>query len=303
MISRTDAKKKMIGVVVTYFPAIDSQEKLRKMASQTDRIVIVDNSADQKTSAVLQRLADSTGAELILNNNNLGLGAALNRGAEAALQDGADWIVFFDQDSDLLPNFRKTIEDVLARYSGSRPLGILGGGFVFSCDDMSAVSDQSLDSPTYSVVDQVITSGSAYRADMLRELGPFKDEYFIDMVDTEYCWRAKRAGFQVVKTEALTFVHTIGRTVTRSILGRRPKVFNHDPIRRYYMGRNMILLLKEYFFSLPLASLRLVRYEFRYNFVSVLLFESSKAKKLNSFFLGMCHGIIGRFVNGQLGIR
>jgi rhamnosyltransferase len=294
MISRIDAKKKMIGVVVTFFPAIDSQEKLRKMASQTDRLVIVDNSADQKISAMLQRLTDGTGAKLILNNNNLGLGAALNCGAEAALQDGADWVVFFDQDSDLLPNFRRTIEGVLERYSGSRPLGILGGGFVFSCDDMSTVSDQSSDSPTYSVVDQVITSGSAYRADMLRQLGPFKDEYFIDMVDTEYCWRAKRAGFQVVKTEALTFVHTIGRTVTRSILGRQPKVFNHDPIRRYYMGRNMVLLLKEYFFSLPLASLRLVRYEFRYNFVSVLLFESAKAKKLNSFFLGMCHGIIDR---------
>ncbi len=56
----------------------------------------------------------------------------------------------------------------------------------------------------------MITSGSFVQLDILREIGGFKDELFIDSVDDEYCMRARDHGFAIIEATAFGTEHKIG---------------------------------------------------------------------------------------------
>ena len=49
-----------------------------------------------------------------------------------------------------------------------------------------------LKNKSVSMVDYVITSGAVYKMEMFNTIGEFKESYFIDAVDEEICYRAKK---------------------------------------------------------------------------------------------------------------
>jgi rhamnosyltransferase len=87
--------------------------------------------------------------------------------------------------------------------------------------------------------------------------------------------------------------HAIGvrkehRTPLRTI-----ETSNHSPERRYYMGRNMVLVAREYLTAEPgwvlMKAWKLVK-----SVILITLFERERSLKVRSLLRGVWHGLRGR---------
>src|SRR6202044_2225279 len=100
--------------------------------------------------------------------------------------------------------------------------------------------------PAWEEVKSVITSGSLIPLAVHAAVGAFRDEFFIDYVDSEYCFRARAQGYRVIRTTQPLMSHTIGAPTRHSLLGLSKWTTNHSPDRRYYIARNDTVMLREY---------------------------------------------------------
>ena len=78
-------------------------------------------------------------------------------------------------------------------------------------------------------------------------IGAFREEFFIDSVDYDYCLRARSRGFRVIKLCRVGMIHSLGEAEQNDIGPLKVYTTNHNPMRRYYMFRNSTVLAREYF--------------------------------------------------------
>ncbi len=284
---------RLFGVVVTYFPPSGILDRLAEIANLVDSLVVVDNSANGDIACGMKQPLETLGAKLIANKRNLGIATALNQGVAFAQERGADWVVFFDQDSEPAEEFRDEIDSIRSNYKGAKPLGIIGSNYALADNSNPYYATESSAARNYVLTNDVITSGSAYDMTMLSELGRFKDEYFIDCVDIEYCWRALTNGYAVCRTTKPLLRHALGAPTTRNVFGCKFGTSNHAAFRRYFMARNSVLLFRDYIFRLPRASLRHASMQFKSTLL-MCIFEREKFKKLGFVFQGIWHGLFRR---------
>src|SRR3989304_2541191 len=88
------------AVVVSYHPDAELPRRLRALREQVARIVVVDNGSGPDSEGLLRGAEQIDGLQLIRNETNLGIGAALNQGVGIARKDGFDWALTLDQDSE-----------------------------------------------------------------------------------------------------------------------------------------------------------------------------------------------------------
>jgi len=98
--------------------------------------------------------------------------------------------------------------------------------------------DQSAKEPVEA--DYLISSGSLIRASILSEIGPMRDELFIDWVDIEWGLRARCAGNRSFVVPDAVMEHSIGDAFVHMI-GKDVNL--HNDIRNYYIVRNATYLL------------------------------------------------------------
>jgi len=269
------------------------KSRLSKIVKHVDLLLVVDNSASDKVSSLLVDDTAEIGAQLLLNPYNLGIAKALNQGVDFARANGATWVVFFDQDSEPNMEFRSEFDAICSAHDEAEPLGIIGSNYFLSGHPIARYPTANPDGKKYTPITSVITSGSAYAMAMLSKLGPFKDEYFIDCVDTEYCWRARTNGYGVCITTKPLVTHTIGAPTSHQVLGKRMTTWNHSAFRRYFIGRNNILLFQEYFYRLPTDCFDLLGYVLK-TAMKICVVEQEKRKKLSYLLLGIWHGMLRR---------
>jgi rhamnosyltransferase len=112
-------------------------------------------------------------------------------------------------------------------------------------------------------------------------VGPFRDDFFIDFVDNEYCLRLRREGYRVLRANRAILEHAVG-DITRygPIIAT-----NHSPLRRYYKTRNRFVVFREYLSTFPGHCLfDLVRLTKEIG--SIILFEDEKWAKLRMMWRG-----------------
>jgi rhamnosyltransferase len=279
---------KIFGVVVTYFPSDDLADHLARISAQIEAFAVIDNSAAPEVAARVAALAKRFGAKPVLNPENLGIAAALNIGVALALEARAARVAFFDQDSEIFPEFLSENDAIWSACAGGPPLGIVGSNFLAGASGRAQYRTGG--AQQYVQVCDVMTSASVYDMAMLAKLGPFADAYFIDSIDIEYCWRAKTNGYTVCRSTKPLLKHSIGCQTDHSLLGLRVKTSNHPAWRRYYMIRNTLFLVRTYYRRLPRPCRdRLVR-QLEQSFW-VCLCERNRWGKLGFCLLGLVHGL------------
>src|SRR5881296_3795995 len=75
-------RERIAAVVVTYHPDELFPERIERLSTQVDSLVIVDNHSGEATVSMLRGIASCQSAKLLLNPENLGIAAALNIGVE-----------------------------------------------------------------------------------------------------------------------------------------------------------------------------------------------------------------------------
>lgn len=252
------------AIVVTYHPDQDFSKRLDALLAQLTRVVVVDNGSDESCLSPLQPyLADDGRVTIFRNKTNLGIATALNQGFEMLIAEGWRWVLTLDQDSVPAPGMVAALCDRLKADPNPSRIAMVGAnrqdpvnpdaehlwmrpksGFPF----FERVACKRLDDGGATAV---ITSGTLTNASVFEEIGPFRDDLFIDLVDIEYSLRARRAGYRIIAACDANLVHRIGATRIRYLLGIQIIVTHHAPVRRYFVFRNSIVVMTEYFGVFP----------------------------------------------------
>jgi rhamnosyltransferase len=137
-----------------------------------------------------------------------------------------------------------------------------------------------------------ITSGSVYDVTIIKEIGGFREDYKIDCVDNEICFRANTKGYKtVVDTQCV--LHQIYGNHQKSIFGFT--TLGYSTFRTYSILCNHILLWKEYpqHIGKDLKK-EIVKEYFIFRFIKVLLSENKKISKTMALFYGFMDGMSGK---------
>ncbi|HEY2634345.1 MAG TPA: glycosyltransferase family 2 protein [Steroidobacteraceae bacterium] len=285
------------AVVVTYHPDAGLPNRLSSVSAQAGAVVVVDNGSADAERSMLRQAASDPKIELLLNPENFGLARAINIGIQRAAALGYSWVLLLDQDTLVDPHMLHTLSAIVASFPDRERLALVGSNFRDSDERAPGAADrQSPDEGSddrWEDVDCVITSGSLLPLAAHFAIGPFREEFFIDYVDEEYCRRAKAKGYRVIRSRKQIMLHTIGAPTVHKTLWIKKWTSNHTPDRRYYIARNNTVLLHEYgnsragmwIFKSFGRSLRLCK--------RIALYERTKARKIAAVMHGWWDGVRG----------
>lgn len=271
--------KGIAGVVVLYHPKEDVLSNIRSYAPWLDLLVVVDNTPEP-FPWVRERISGLANAVYIANGANRGIAVAQNQGAKVAREKGMRWLLTMDQDS----SFEGDAFCLLVKAAERHP------GFGIICA-RHALEDGQSDSAATGVVElrTAMASGNLLNLAAYQNAGPFREDYFIDYVDHEFCLRLRRKGYRILRVNSARLNHSLGNLVTINRFGLRFRPTHHSPIRRYYMTRNRLAMMRRYPEALASEA-----FAWSKELVKLLLFEDEKARKLRYIALGFLHFLKGK---------
>lgn len=242
------------AIVVSFNPETDVLlALLRQLGAQTDFILIDNNSANlSEFDAAVQVLPGCVGFRKL--PENAGLASAINLGLRFALEQQYQVALLFDQDSELGEDFCSNMMSALAEAEalGGLPVAAVGPRvqnpetgrhLPFKRFDRLFARADSKPAATGTLfhTDFLISSGTLLVLKHLTVIGLMKDDYFIDNIDLEWCFRANSLGFALYGTDRTRLHHRIGEP-SSNILVRQGMLTKHSPLRAYYSTRNRLNL-------------------------------------------------------------
>lgn len=308
-------RDKTIAVVVTYDPEFEVLERLLiTLAPQVKNVVIIDNDSSVNLECWNnEHLINSV--NVVLLRENRGIAAAHNIGIQWAKSKGVEFMLLLDQDSIPAHDMVEKLVSALLNDQKYCDSPAIAAGPI--CVDMrtgnkSFFVTERLGMParwlpkfpllTYNSTREVctlISSGTLINLALLKSVGGMRSNYFIDHVDTEWCFRAKAKGFRLLGVPSAQMQHTLGDKV-RNIwfFGWRPVAY-HSPLRDYYMFRNTLLMCRD----VPMSIMWRLHLTFRLLKFSgyFLLFTPQRGHRFYCMALGIVHGMRG--ISGKLDLK
>jgi len=283
------SRENVCAVVVSYFPEGDFLFRLRQIQSQVGQVVVVDNASSEGMLKPLEAARAELGILILRNQTNLGIATALNQGTRWAKEKGYTWCLLFDQDTTPSSCMCQKLTEVYEHFPRKDRLAVLGSNYHSATSSESTVPDSQL----WVERKTVITSGSLVSLAAMERIGPFRDEFFMDCVDFDFCLRARSLGFDVLEVIEPVMEHFIGAPTKHRILWSQRNVFNHNPFRWYYKTRNNIVLCGEYLRKDPAWVIRATCARILESLL-MLLFEKSRIPKVKYMTAGLYDGFLGR---------
>lgn len=279
------------AVLVTFRPDAELPDRISRVPAHTRQIVIVDNGSGAEFATTLEQAREVAGAMLIANEENRGQSAALNQGIQIAIERGFEWALLLDQDSVVLPELLSGAQAAYREFPEPDKVAVIGADHdhPFHYKKRRRFPNAG----AYRPMRTVITSGSFVRLEILKNIGGFQEDLFIDSVDDEYCMRARDHGFAIIEATAFGTDHKIGAPKIVHLLGKPRSTSNHPPTRRYYMARNRTALGAKYLWREPAWTALLLKSLLR-EVLFIAMFEAQKAPKLKATALGIYDAIVGR---------
>lgn len=211
------------------------------------RIVLVDNGSTDGSPQIIQD--KFPGVIFIQNGQNLGFAAGNNVGIRRALEDDSEYVLLLNNDTEVAPDF---LSLMIETTESDDAIGVAGPiiyyyaepGLVWSAGGTVDRRGQSLmlgldEANTgqfgndYQEVDFVTGCAILSKAVVLKQVGMLDERFFAYYEETEWCMRARRAGFLIVNVPTAKIWHKIP-------LDKR----DSSPLVHYYMTRNRLLFLK-----------------------------------------------------------
>ena len=236
-------KKEIAGVVVIYNPSENVLQNIYSYLNQIDRLFIVDNS-ENKNESFVENLKNILQAEYIWNGKNIGIASALNIGVENATEKGYKYILTMDQDSEAPSNM---VSILLNSFLMEPNIAIVAPILYHPIGR----NEQQLKEITNKQVLTVWTSGNLVKLDIFKKVGGYKDDFFIDYVDHEFCLRLNSYGFKIYICSKTALKHNLGSTKEKNLFFRKVYPTNHSHIRLYYRARNRFYVKKVYQKKIP----------------------------------------------------
>lgn len=244
----TTLNSKILINIVLYHPDKNNILNLLHILLQYNNVIILifDNSENNN-------IEFKTDEKIILfkSEKNVGTAGAHYFACQIAEKENCDFILFLDQDTTLYKSF---LNDMLVGFNQLQKI------YPYLC----AIGPSWYDSRVYKnelynlkktwtngikekilnslgANNTIISSGMLIFIPVLKKIGYPKKEYFIDLVDIEWCLRALSKNFQIKKINHIHIQHNLAE-----IKIMKSKILKYQkPIRYYYSIRNSFLLFSE----------------------------------------------------------
>lgn len=209
-------------------------------------IIVVDNNSDDGIKDFLPKIKN---LEFISSTSNLGYTGGNNLGILRALEDEVEFIFILNPDTTIE---KDTISKCVAKMK-DQAVGIIGPKVLFSDQKTIWYAGGKLDQDnvlgSHLGVDErdqgqfdkegetdYVSGGAMFtRAEVFKRVGLFDDRYFLYYEDSDFCLRAKEAGFGVVFYPQAVVYH---KNAQSTGLG--------SPLQDYFITRNRFLLASKF---------------------------------------------------------
>lgn len=285
---------------MAFHPGESLRGLLPLLLKQVSNVIIVDNTPAQGLIRYPVLHDTEPSVTVIRNEKNLGIAAGLNIGIEEAISQGHKWCAIFDQDSCPSQTYFHEMSRCISRIPKHLKIAVVGCNYYAWIQDRKKIGYPKQKGTAYLDVPTVITSGSFIPLSNFKKVGSFRDDFFIDHVDHEYCLRARKNGYRVVLNPSQLVEHSVGKISFHRILGKWLETSNHSAERRYYWHRNLIYVVKKYFFSEPIWCLKMLSTALPTGLINIVLFEEMKRRKVLLSLGGLWHGVLNKMENRYL---
>lgn len=257
------------AVMVLYHPDEAVIGNVRAIVPQVDRLYIIDNT-ERPDAPVNRAIRDIAGVQYAALYRNAGVATALNTGVATAQQSGFEWVVTLDQDS--TPSSDMVEQLMRCASTCDEPMGVIA--------PLHDVENAPASTPFEGCRREltVITSGDLLSVEAWSRVGGFDESLFIDQVDHDFCLRLNIARYLVATCGSARMAHRMGDMTERRLLGP-VFVSNHSPVRRYYITRNRLEMIRRYGGQFPAFAAAEKRAQF-HELLKVALFERQRLAKL-----------------------
>lgn len=281
---------KICGIVIFYNPTSQHIESLKTNLDVLDgMIVVVNGEWDDR----FHELSDRKNIEFIIEGSNLGIAKATNDGIlKAKLYNAYTHVCLLDQDTNLPKNYR----DILLLWDDLNPknkVGIIAPTYKNPRTNIAAKAlifnkytfNRFQPSNHIERVSCPIASGSLLSLEIFDQVGLLREDLFIDYVDNEFSLRLLSKGYVNYMTSSICMLHELGEQKIFRFLGLEIRPTNHSPIRKYYISRNRMEVIKCYGSKTPsIITFELIA--IFYDLFRVIAFETKKLEKIQLSFLG-----------------
>jgi rhamnosyltransferase len=204
-------------------------------------VTVVDNTPLAQRTVELPRLVQRLGADFLPLGENKGIGCAQNRGVELLMARSVEFILLMDQDS--IPE-EKMVQKLLADYAKLADQGSNVAAVTAMAIEASGIMVDHSYEPAVGGLARtkyMTSSGSLIPMSAWKRVGKMNEEYFIDLVDFDWGWRAIAERHCLFVSKNACLQHRLGEGVIRRA---GFSLFIPSPIRHYYQYRNISLALK-----------------------------------------------------------
>lgn len=214
------------------------------------RIVIVDNaSPDGSGERLKEKYKDDKQITVLPQAENRGFSAGNNIGAEYACGEGAEYIVFLNNDTVADKSF---LDGIIDYYNSDRSIGMITGkilyydqpktiwyaGGVYNPKKAKAahIGSEQPDDGQYDDIKEITFCCGCYllmSAENFKKIGPMPGAYFLYCEDLEYSLRAMRAGYKIIYYPESRIYHKVSASTGKA-----------SSVLQYYNTRNSLLFVK-----------------------------------------------------------
>ena len=237
--ARDERPTGVVAVMTAHRPDAHIRDVVASARRQVDHLVVVDNTPDGVPGADAYLEPDDT-LVLLRNGHNAGLAVALNRGVAASPE--SPFVLLLDQDSVISPAMVRKLVTELAADS---TIGAIGPA-PWDPTQSRYLDPRTRLRPDLADLAVIITSGMLVRRPVLASVGPFREDFFVDCVDQEFCLRVKAAGWRVVQDKRTLLEHTLGGTRWHGWGKLRFRATHHPAWRIYWVARNTMFMIREH---------------------------------------------------------
>jgi GT2 family glycosyltransferase len=252
-----------IGVVtVTYNSGdvIDEfMESMLKQTHQNYRLYIIDNASSDDTLTKLFKYNDSH-IFIVPNKDNLGVAAGNNQGINASLRNNCDYVLLINNDTAFEPELIAKLISGLCQldcemivpkmmyYEDSELIWCAGGYFIpckahagkhYGIDEKDSGQYDKSKQITYSPTCCILIKKKVFDL-----IGYMDEQYFVYYDDTDFCFRAMKAGLKFYYFPNAVMFHKVS-SLTGGV---------ESPFTMRYMIRNRVYFIRKHihFLARPL---------------------------------------------------
>lgn len=273
---------KLLGILISYYPDIQqTRNNIFQFIDYIDTLIIWENTPEKERDKFRIDLPEHNFKIINMGcGENMCIAFPLNEAIKYARLNQFTHLLTMDQDSFFETGHFIKYKKIVELFKNDM--------FIFG-PNPNYCEPSNTDTPTQ--VNTLITSGNIININIFDHIGLYREDYKIDCVDYEFCFRAARNGYKCYMISSILLKQEFGK-LQKTKLGFY--ISNYSPFRLYYITRNNIKLYREYpdYISLKTLFSRITK-----PFFKIIISENEKSKKIKAIIKGCIAGIFSLKIN------